>query len=196
MVENNEKLPKSPFPAWLSFILLSPLRKIMVQRDRFLRKAGVSVGKTVFELGCGPGFFTEYIAKILTPSGIVYAQDVQAELIKQLENRMQTFEMNENIKPLLCSSDKIPLPDASIDVVYAANVFEEIEKEGLLENTAKELDRLLKNGGHITVIEHRHGVNKARFELIIEALQKNGFKPIRRKLTPFMHFAWLEQRTG
>lgn len=188
-------LPKSPFPHWLAFFLLTPLRKFMVPRDSYIRKTGVGVGNRVLELGCGPGFFTEYIAKIITTSGKVYAQDVQPQLIENLKKRMQKFEVTENIEPLLCSSTDIELPNTSIDVVFAANVFEEIEKEGLLEKTASEVNRLLKHAGHITVIEHRLGVSKNRFEKIINALKKEGLKPIRRRITPFMHFAWLEKTT-
>ena len=196
MVQNEEKLPKSPFPAWLGLILLSPLRKIMVQRDRFLRKAGIRIGNTILELGCGPGFFTEYIAKIVTLSGTVYAQDVQSEFIETLEKRMKRFEVTENIKPLLCSSTKVPLPDSSVNVVYAANVFEEIEKEGLLEKTAKEIDRLLVSDGLVTVIEHRIGVSKARYQRIIDSLKNEGFAPVRRKITPFMHFTLLRRKSS
>ena len=196
MVQNEEKLPKSPFPAWLGLILLSPLRKIMVQRDRFLRKAGIRIGNTILELGCGPGFFTEYIAKIVTLSGTVYAQDVQSEFIETLEKRMKRFEVRENIKPLLCSSTKVPLPNSSVNVVYAANVFEEIEKEGLLEKTAKEIDRLLVSDGLVTVIEHRFGVSKARYQRIIDSLKNEGFAPVRRKITPFMHFTLLRRKSS
>ncbi|TET55225.1 MAG: hypothetical protein E3J54_00515, partial [Actinobacteria bacterium] len=61
MEEKKQNLPKSPFPYWISFTLLHPWRKIAIPRERFIRKAGVGVGKTVLELGAGPGFFTEYI---------------------------------------------------------------------------------------------------------------------------------------
>lgn len=192
-MKNKTELPKSPFPYWLSFVLLHPWRKIVVQRERFVRKAGVTVGDTVFELGCGPGFFTEFIAKIITEKGIVYAQDVQPKILDQLKKRMEKFPLTENIRPLLASSAQIPLPDASIDVIFAANVLEEIERENILEDTAKEMERLLKKGAHITVIEHRIGVSKARFEKIVQALEDRGLKPVRRRLTLFMHFIWLEK---
>lgn len=193
MENSKQELPKSPFPYWISFVLLHPWRKIVVQRERFIRRSGIGLGDTVFELGCGPGFFTEYIAKAITEKGVVYAQDVQPQILAQLKKRMEHFDVNENIKPLLASSAKIPLPNESIDVVFAANVFEEIEKENLLEDTAKEIERLLKKSGHITVIEHRMGVSKERFKKIISSLESKGLKPVRRKLTLFMHFAWLEK---
>ncbi len=193
MEEKKQNLPKSPFPYWISFTLLHPWRKIAVPRERFIRKAGIGVGKTVLELGAGPGFFTEYIAKVITQKGTVYAHDVQEKILAQLERRMKKFKVTENIKPLLSSSADIPLPDKSIDVVFAANVFEEIEKEDLLEDSAEEIKRLLKTGGHITVIEHRHGVSKKRFEKIVKVLEEAGLKPVRRRITLFMHFIWLEK---
>ncbi len=158
-----------------------------------LRKGGVGVGNTVFELGCGPGFFTESIAQIIGENGLVYAQDVEPKMIELLKKRMADFAVNDNIKPLLASSDNTKLADGVADVVFAANVFEEVEKENILDSTAVEMKRLLKKGAHIAVFEHKIGVSGPRFEKIINALEKAGFKPIRRKDSLLSYYIWLEK---
>ena len=56
--------------------LLSEERAQRFDRYEFLRSIGVDKGKTVADLGCGPGFFTLPLAELVGPTGQVYAVDV------------------------------------------------------------------------------------------------------------------------
>lgn len=169
-----EKLPKSPFPAWLSFILLGWFRRRSFNRQKIVAQAGIRTGLTVLEIGCGPGFFTETIAKNVGPQGLVIAQDVQRKMLEKLQRRMGSFPVKENIQLLLADAAKTELPSESIDVIFAVNVFEEIAKEGRVEQTAKEAYRLLKSGGHLYFGEHR--VPEMRINKIFTALSQAGFQ--------------------
>lgn len=169
-----DQLPKSPFPAWLSFILLGWFRRRSFNRQKILTQASIKPGQTVLEIGCGPGFFTEVIAQNVGPQGLVIAQDVQRKMLEKLQRRMSSFPVKENIQLLLVDAAKTHLPSASIDIIFAVNVFEEIAKEGRVEQTAKEAYRLLKPGGHLYFGEHR--VPEATINTIITALKQAGFQ--------------------
>ena len=185
--DNRAKLPRSPFPAWCSFLLTHPWRKREFDRDKITDQAGVKAGLTVFELGCGPGFFTETIAQKVGPSGKVIAQDVGPKMIDKLKKRLRRFPVTENIEPLLASSSATGLPEASVDLIFAANVFEEIVREGEMAATAAELFRVLKREGHLYFGEHR--VPPRTIEKILAELERAGFK--RRDLDEnyFVHSA-------
>jgi len=170
-----EALPESPFPSWLSYGLVSPVRRLLVDRRRLIEEAGIREGSVVLELGCGPGFFTEEISRAVGESGLVYAQDVQSDMLNRLERRLKGLETKANIRLLLQSSASISLPPASIDVVFAANVFEEIEAEGLLEQTVSELYRLCRNGAVLFFLEHRCGVSASLVKRIYGCLESGGF---------------------
>ena len=144
-----EKLPKSPFPAWLAFVLTGRLRKFLIDPEKVITQSGIRAGQIVLEVGCGPGFFTEFIAKKVGPEGRVIAQDVQEAMLWKLKNRMAEFPQKENIQPLLSNSSSLRLSPESIDSIFAVHVFEEIVKEGGMAETAKELYRVLKPTGSL-----------------------------------------------
>lgn len=169
-----DKLPKSPFPHWLSFVLVSRLRRFFDNPRKIIEQSGIRESQRVLEVGCGPGFFTEAIAQKVGLNGKVIAQDVQKQMLEKLKKRMAHFPVRENIELLLASSSKIGLPSESIDFIFAANVFEEIEREGETAQTAKELYRLLKPEGLLFFGEHR--VPAWLLENILKGIEKAGFK--------------------
>ncbi|HEB12487.1 MAG TPA: methyltransferase domain-containing protein [Actinobacteria bacterium] len=172
--QKNSALPKSPFPSWCSFLLIHPFRKRSFDRDKITAQAGVKPGQTVLEIGCGPGFFTETIAQKIGSSGKVIAQDVVPNMMIKLKKRMRRFPVTENIEPLLASSSHTGLDSGSVDLVFAANVFEEITKEGEMKATAGELYRVLKAEGSLYFGEHR--VPDRILDTILDELKEAGFK--------------------
>lgn len=153
-------LVKSPFPPFFAFVLDNPVRKLLINRERFLRRMGIKEGDSVLEVGCGPGFFTETLSMIVGNRGMVYAQDVEEAMIERVREKSSRPGLG-NVVPLLCNSSSLTLPSGSCDVVFCANVIEEIYKEGELKGTAGELDRVLKKGGTLIIKEHRPGGTRA-----------------------------------
>jgi len=186
-----KKLPQSPFPHWLAFILSNPLRKLLLKPQKVIAAAGIKEGQVVLEVGCGPGFFTEYIAKKVGAKGKVIAQDVQVQMLNKLKRRLRRFPVKDNIQLLLASSSATGLPEASVDFIFAANVFEEIAKEGELEATVRELYRLLKADGVLFFGEHR--IPQTLLNNILNELEKAGFK-LKQKLDNLFFAAALYQK--
>jgi len=179
--KNKAKLPRSPFPYQMAFVLVNPLRKLFTNRERVIRDAAITNSSIVLEIGCGPGFFTETISKIVGKEGKVYAQDVQKEMLEKLEKRLSHLPTKDNISLILSSSSHIDLPDHSLDVIFAVNVFEEIEKEGETYETIKEIGRLLKKEGSLLFIEHKFGKTAPAINRVVDTLLKEEFELIDKK---------------
>lgn len=186
---NTDELPKSAYPYWARMTLNNPLRRRLINRDKLVREAGVTLGSNVLEIGSGVGFFTEYLAKYAGKEGKVFAQDVEPRMIDTLKKRMEEFTISENIVLMLSPSTKLDLPDKSIDVVFTANVFEEIEKEGFIDSTITEIDRICKHGGYLFYMEHMHGVGLERINNTISMLEKAGFQRMSLRKTRFNVYA-------
>jgi ubiquinone/menaquinone biosynthesis C-methylase UbiE len=184
------RLPRSPFPAWASFLLKFPLRYILVNRRETFRTTGIEPGQTVLELGAGSGFWTGVLSDLLGPTGRLYAQDIQLAMLAKMRRTVRSRPFRANIVPLLASSSELPLADASVDVVFAAWVFEEIETEGLVEPTARELARVLRDGGRMGFREHRIGVSVPRLTRVFDALEQAGFE---RTWTDTSRFTYMAQ---
>jgi len=170
---SEQNLPKSPFPHWLAFVLVNPLRKRSMNPAGIVDVVGIKPGENVLEIGCGPGVFTEFIAAKVGTGGQVISQDVQAQMLKKLEKRKRRFKVNDNIKTLLANSSDTGLATGSIDFIFAANVFEEIAKEKELSPTAAELYRVLKPEGRLFLGEHR--VSAGLLSKILSAVSDAGF---------------------
>lgn len=181
------KLPKSPFPYWMAFVLVGPLRRFLFNPRKIIDDSGIKEGQTVLEIGCGPGFFTEFISEKIGRRGRLIAQDVQPQMLAKLEKRMARFPVKENIELMLANSSKLNLASESVDYIFAANVFEEIAKEGELKRTANELYRVLKPNCLLLFGEHR--VPPGVINNIRSEIERAGFRDTGEKITGFFHSA-------
>ncbi len=59
------------------------------QNPRKIMKQFLTDGLTVLDFGCGTGFFTIEIAKILENSGKVIAADLQDGMLKKVKNKIE-----------------------------------------------------------------------------------------------------------
>lgn len=180
-------LVRSPFPPFLSFVLDNPLRRLLINRDKFLREAGIREGDYVLEVGCGPGFFTEALSGAVGEKGRVYAQDVEKKMIGIiLEDKIERLKL-KNVTTLLCNSSETGLQENSLSVIFCANVLEEICKEGELEGTIAELDRVLRKGGIFFIKEHRGGGGGPAVTEAKKMLQGIGYRKVLDKKTLFSY---------
>lgn len=123
-------------------------REAKWQPRSLLSHLGIQPGHTVLDLGCGTGFWTLPLAEIVGASGIVWALDVSQEMLDTLAERKPPTL----VRPLLSELPHIDLPAASVDWIWAAFVIHEVES---LENLITEMRRVLRDGGHLAILEWR-----------------------------------------
>ncbi len=188
-------LPRSPFPPFLAPLLDNPLRRLLINREKFLRGMGVCEGQVVLEVGCGPGFFTEVISRIVGEKGLVYAQDVEKAMTRRVENKIPAMAW-PNVKVLLCTSSALEVPDESCDVVLCLNVIEEIYKEGELGGTVLEIDRVTRPGGSVVIMEHRLGGTAVMVRECERSLEGLGYRKDLEKRSLLSYFSRLRKAEG
>lgn len=168
-------LPRSPFPMWAAWLLKLPLRSFLIDRAEAVRAAGIATGDTVLELGAGSGFWTAHLSRAVGPGGRVIAHDVQQAMLDTLTASLARTPHPDNVTPLLAPSTALGLGDAACDAVFAAYVFEEIDTLGEAAETAREVARVVRDGGHLGFREHRWGVSLERIRRVFAALEAAGF---------------------
>jgi len=132
------------FWLWIFAIYETPQKK-----RKKLKKAGVSKGQTMLDLGCGPGRFTLLAARIVGTAGKVYALDIHPlhQAIVRVRAKMERLE---NISTILADSSDTGLLDRTIDVVFINDAFHEFaDKKG----TLREVSRILKPSGILAINE-------------------------------------------
>jgi ubiquinone/menaquinone biosynthesis C-methylase UbiE len=108
-------------------------------------------GDVVADLGCGTGFFTRRIAKVVAPSGKVYAEDIQPEMLDLLKKYV-AGEGITNVVPVLGTETDPKLPRGQMDWILLVDVYHEFQEPAPMLAKIREA---LKPGGHIALVEYR-----------------------------------------
>jgi len=146
------KLFRFPAPAFIGRLLDSGYRRRIQPPEQLIERSGIKKGMSVLDLGCGSGAFTPFIARVVGQKGRVYALDVQADMLKQLENKLSRPENKDikNIKLIEGNAYELPFEDGSIDLVNMVTVLQEIPDRN---RALQEVKRVLKPGGFLAVTE-------------------------------------------
>lgn len=146
------KLVRFPAPAFIGRLLDSGYRRKIQPPEQFIERSGIKPGMKVLDLGCGSGAFTPSVARMVGTRGKVYALDIQADMLKQLERKLARLENRDikNIKLIEGNAYKLPFDNASLDLVYMVTVLQEIPDRN---RALREVKRVLKPGGFLAVTE-------------------------------------------
>lgn len=139
----------------------------------------------VADFGSSIGTFTIPLAKRVGAHGVVYAIDVQKDLLAKLHNDAKA-EKIENIEIILSDFEKLngtKLKDESIDRVLLANTFFQVEDKIAC---ISEIYRVLKKGGKVIFIDwldsfdgigpHKNSVMSPKES--VELFENNKFKKV------------------
>lgn len=86
---------------------------------------GLKPGMTVCDMGCGNGFYSVQLAKMVGPKGKApYAVDIQPEMLKFLKERADKDKVT-NIEPVLGKLWDPNLPEGKIDLILLVDVYHE-----------------------------------------------------------------------
>src|SRR3990170_4261221 len=77
-----------PAPAFIGRFLDSDIRRKLQSPSKLIERSGIKQGMCVLEVGCGSGAFVTFVARTVGRKGVVYALDVQASMLKQLEMKV------------------------------------------------------------------------------------------------------------
>ena len=122
--------------------------------DLLLRELDLQPGMAVADIGAGTGYYARRIAPLVgsgNSGGLVYATDVQPEMMKMLADGAKKAGLT-NIKPVLGGLQTVNLPDSSIDLALLVDVYHELEYPFEVIDS---LVRALKPGGRIAFVEYR-----------------------------------------
>jgi len=131
-----------------------------------LQKAGIKIGKTLLDFGCGSGTYTIPAAKIAGKEGKVYALDKDKKVLDELMQKAESAGL-KNIKRIDTPGDlKIPLDDASVDIVLLYDVFHSYYFSQVADrrNLLEEVYRVSKRDAIISVWP-KHMESEAKEEI-------------------------------
>ena len=102
-------------------LLEDPDRDEWQQPDRVMDELHIADGSHVADVGAGGGWFTARLARRVGPNGVVYAEDVQKQMVEAIQQRAHQEGLN-NVRPILSSSADPMLP-AGLDAVLVVDAY-------------------------------------------------------------------------
>jgi ubiquinone/menaquinone biosynthesis C-methylase UbiE len=118
--------------------------------EKIMDALGVGEGVVVADLGAGSGWFTIWLAGRVGPNGMVYAEDIQRQMIDSITRRVERMGL-KNVRTVLGTANDPRLP-APVDAVLIVDSYHEMEQPvTLLKNVA----RYLKPNGRIGIVNFK-----------------------------------------
>lgn len=136
----------------------------------------IEEGMTVLDMGCGPGFFSIDMARMVGKSGRVIASDLQEGMLEKLRDKIKGTQLEKRIILHKCEENKIGISE-DVDLILAFYMVHELPNQ---EEFFHEIGSMLKSNGKVLIVEPLFHVSKAAFEETIGKARDAGFTPVER----------------
>jgi ubiquinone/menaquinone biosynthesis C-methylase UbiE len=172
-------------------LLDAPDRDLWQRPAEIMDALGIADGSIVADIGAGSGWFTIRLARRVGPQGIVYAQDVQQEMLNAITRRVQR-EGFTNVRSVLgLKSD--PRLTRPVDAVLMVDAYHEVEdRVTMLTNLAK----ALKPQGRLGIVDFKldgtgpgpSSEERVSPDVVVKDAAQAGLKLIRQE--PFLQYQY------
>lgn len=157
------------FPAERAASLLNPARRLVQSPRRTVAVMGLAPDAIVLEVGCGPGFFSPYIARSV-PRGHVVLIDLQAEMLETARQRLNAVA---NVSYSAGDAGALPVRSGSVDAVFLATMLGEVPDR---DRCVEEVSRALKPEGVVTIAETRRDSDFLSLQSLRQLFDRHGFR--------------------
>ncbi len=174
-------------------LLDAPDRDLWQRPDQIMDALGIADASVVADIGAGSGWFTIRLARRVGPRGLVYAEDVQKEMINAISRRVSREGLS-NVRPVLGLKNNALLPEGALDAVLVVDAYHEVEdRVAMLASLA----RALKPQGRIGVIDFKldgtgpgpSPEERVSPDVVVKDAAQAGLRLIRQEVfLPFQYF--------
>ncbi len=144
------QLQPHPMPHQMAALLDNPLRLRYRNVSDALGLYGIEAGMTTLDLGCGTGLFSEELAHMVGPTGIVHGVDIQSPMVEATRTRMIEAGLADRGTLHHAGAYSLPLEDGSVDVAILIATLGEIPDR---LHALLELQRVIRPGGRLAISE-------------------------------------------
>lgn len=152
----------------------------------FLTDLGINEGIKIVDLGCGSGFFSIPMVGLVGKTGTVYAVDSSQESLSQLRDEIKIRGIDTaQIHLMLADATETGIPERSVDMVFFANMFHDVENK---EDMVEEVKRIMKPSAIAIDVDWRRTDTsfgppmeiRIEEDQAISIFEKHGFKLVRK----------------
>lgn len=175
-------------PWWFAYTFDNPLRRIFHNPEKIFTPY-LDEGMTAIDIGCGMGYFSVAMAKVVGETGKIISVDIQQEMLDTLIKRAKKAGVANRIKTFLCDEKDIGI----IEEVDFALTFWMVHETPDQFSFLKQVYSILKKSGKLLLVEPKAHVTLTEFKQTLSIAQESGFKLIDSPAIYFSHAAVLEK---
>ncbi len=177
-------------PWWVAYAFDNPIRKLFYKPHQMLAPY-LQEGMTAMDVGCGMGFFTIGMAKIVGDRGRVIALDLQSKMLEVTKKRSKRAGVANRITTQLCRPNELGVRD-EVDFILAFWMVHEVPKK---HEFFDQLISVLMPTGKLLIAEPKMHVKATDFQKTLETAQSVGLEPCGQPAIPFSRSALYKKST-
>ena len=147
--------------------------------SKLIQNMGIKPNDTIADIGAGSGYHAFRMAPVAN-KGMVYAVDIQTEMLMAIENSKGTNNI-KNIKTILGGEKSVYLPKNSVDKILMVDVYHEFS---FPIEMIKSIKSALKPKGELFLIEYKgedpnvpiKRIHKMTEKQAVKEMEAAGFK--------------------
>jgi ubiquinone/menaquinone biosynthesis C-methylase UbiE len=156
-------------PWWLAYTFDNPFRHFFHNPEKMLGSY-VAKGMSVLDVGCGMGFFSIGLAKLVGDKGCVIAVDVQPKMLGAMQKRSEKVGVSNIIRLHKSEPNRLGV-DTPVDFILAFWMVHEVSNPKLFFH---QIRACLKSNGRILIAEPKFHVSSKRFQKTVALAQESG----------------------
>lgn len=174
-------------------------RREWQQPEKVVECLHIRPGDIIADIGSGTGYFSVLLAQKTGKTGLVYAVDIDRQMVDYLEKRTAAERLG-NISNILAKPDDPLLPVASVDLAFLCNTYLFIDNR---DQYLAKLRKSLKKDGRLAIVSYNKVETpegpplhiRVSRETTIKEADKAGFKLDKEYFfLPYQHFLVFEKK--
>ncbi|MBI5474238.1 MAG: class I SAM-dependent methyltransferase [Ignavibacteriae bacterium] len=163
-------MPFHVCPWWLTYTFDNPIRKLVHNPSKIFSGL-VRRGARVLDVGCGMGYFTIPLARMVGEQGAVFAVDLQKEMLAAVRRRAARAGVLSRVRMVQCKENSLGVSE-KFDFASAFWMVHEVPDQ---RQFLCELFSLMKPSGKFLLVEPKGHVNAAEFRETVRLATSVGF---------------------
>ncbi|HWQ48357.1 MAG TPA: methyltransferase domain-containing protein [Methanosarcina sp.] len=178
-------------PYQMAWTLDNWVRRLLQNPYKIVGKY-IKEGQVIMDLGCGPGFFSLAMAKLVGKKGKVISVDVQDEMLQLVKRKSERQGLSSRIFLHKAQPEKLGISDM-VDFALAFYMVHEVpDKRSFLSEVASHL----KPDGRFLIVEPKFHVSKSSFDTTLKIARSVGLEQVSKPKSSFDRAVLLKLASG
>jgi len=160
-------------PWWLAYTFDNPIRQLFHKPEKILNPY-LQNGMTAIDIGCGMGFFSIGMARLVGENGLVISVDLQQKMLNVLRKRAKRAGLADRIRVHRCEPDSIGINQKG-DFALTFWMAHEVPN---VKEFLRQVYLVLKSTGKFLLVEPKLHTPLSRFEEIMSSSLQAGFRTV------------------